>query len=34
MDTAPETTDNTTEESGLPLGLPDDVFNQVLEYLD
>ena len=34
MDTPPETTDNTTEESGLPLGLPDDVFNQVLEYLD
>ena len=34
MDTAPETTDNTTEESGLPLGLPDDVFNQVLEFLD
>ena len=29
MDTAPETTDNTTEESGLPLGLPDDVYNQV-----
>ena len=34
MDTAPETTDNTTEETGLPLGLPDDVFNQVLEFLD
>ena len=34
METAPESTESTTEESGLPLGLPDDVFNQVLEYLD
>ena len=32
METAPESTESTTE--GLPLGLPDDVFNQVLEYLD
>ena len=30
-----ETTANSTESAtGLPLGLPDDVFNQVLEYLD
>ena len=34
METAPESTESTTEETGLPLGLPDDVFNQVLEYLD
>ena len=32
MESAPESTETTTE--GLPLGLPDDVFNQVLEYLD
>ena len=32
METAPESTESTTE--GLPLGLPDDVFNQVLEFLD
>ena len=31
METAPNSTESTT---GLPLGLPDDVFNQVLEYLD
>ena len=34
MATAPESTESTTEGPGLPLGLPDDVFNQVLEYLD
>ena len=34
METAPESTESTTEGTGLPLGLPDDVFNQVLEYLD
>ena len=32
METTPNSTESTTE--GLPLGLPDDVFNQVLEYLD
>ena len=31
METTPNSTESTT---GLPLGLPDDVFNQVLEYLD
>ena len=33
MDTAPNSTDSTTEKR-CPVGLPDDVFNQVLEYLD
>ena len=31
METTPNSTESTT---GLPLGLPDDVFNQVLEFLD
>ena len=31
METTPNSTESTT---GLPLGLPDDVFNHVLEYLD
>ena len=31
METSPNSTEST---EGLPLGLPDDVFNQVLEYLD
>ena len=31
MEMTPNSTESTT---GLPLGLPDDVFNQVLEYLD
>lgn len=30
----PTTTESTTEEGGLPLGLPDDAFGQVLEFLD
>ena len=34
METTPESTESTTEGTGLPLGLPDDVFNQALEYLD